>query len=624
MVLMLRRIRISRSAVTKTATIAIVAVIIIAAIAAGGYYYYTAPTATTTTAQGVPVPNVDTLVVSEFGDVQTLDPMWNYESAGGEVTEVVYQHLVWYDGESTKIVGQLAESWDVSPDGTVYTFHLKKGVKFHDGTDFKADAVKFSIDSTILLNDPEGPAWILSQIIKGGMNYMVANTYGVTNQTEVDAYLAAGGVKVIDDYTVQITLDYAFTPFLSSLAYIPRIISPAFVEQNGGFKPGFRNEYIHEHTCGTGPYTVVEWKPGERLVMERFDGYWGEKGKVQRVIINYVNEWGTRLLSFYAGDADCAQVNAANAFDLIEKDPWINNRQIVPLKEGYTFRADPSTSITSAFLNTHIPPFDNLKVRQGFQYAFNWKYFIDQVYNGFGEQPAGLIPKGIAGHDDSLPKFSYDPEKATRLLTEAKQEGAFKDGQTITIYYNAGNENRRLGCLLLKDNIAALNVGLQIEVQELDWPSYLAKFRNYELPFAIIGWIPDYADPDNFAATYAHSQKGYFAQAIQYENKTIDALIDQAAVEMDPAKRDGMYREIQMELIRQAVYFFMCQPMNIHAARDWVKGNYYNPMLSVSSNGDPTYWTVWKEPYTTAVAIFIGLNVATMYELKSKLPRFLQ
>jgi len=93
---------------------------------------------------------------------------------------------------------------------------------------------------------------------------------------------------------------------------------------------------------------------------------------------------------------------------------------------------------------------------------------------------------------------------------------------------------------------------------------------------------------------------------------------------MDPAKRDGMYREIQMELIRQAVYFFMCQPMNIHAARDWVKGNYYNPMLSVSSNGDPTYWTVWKEPYTTAVAIFIGLNVATMYELKSKLPSFLQ
>jgi len=152
------------------------------------------------------------------------------------------------------------------------------------------------------------------------------------------------------------------------------------------------------------------------------------------------------------------------------------------------------------------------------------------------------------------------------LLTEAKQEGAFKDGQTITIYYNAGNENRRLGCLLLKDNIEALNVALQIEVQELDCPSYLAKFRNHELPFAIIGWIPDYADPDNYAATYAHSQKGYFAQAVQYENKTIDALIDQASVEMDPAKRNGMYREIQMELIRQAIFFFMCQPMNIHAA----------------------------------------------------------
>jgi len=609
----------SKSAITKMTGIVLVVVILAAiVIGVGGYYYVYIPSL------GKEVPNPDTIVMTEFGDVQTLDPMWNYESAGGEITERVYEHLVWYDGEKTDIVPQLAEKWEVSTDGTVYTFHLKNGVKFHDGTGFNAQAVKFSIDSTILLNDPEGPAWILAQIVKGGMRYMTSNTYGVTNQSEVDAYLAEEGVKVIDDYTVQITLDYAYTPFLASLAYIPRIFSPTFVEQHGGFKPGFRNEYIHEHASGTGPFTVVEWKPGERLVMERFDDYWGEKAKVKRVIINYVNEWGTRLLSFFAGESDTVMVLQANAFDLIEKDPWLNNRQIVPLKKGYVFEANPATSIISGFLNPHIKPFDNIKVRLGFQYAFNWKAFIDQIYNGFGEQPAGLIPKGILGHDDSLPKYTYDPEKAKQLLLEAKKEGAFEDGQKITIYYNAGNENRRLGCLLLKDNIEALNVGLKIEVQELDWPSYLAKFRNHELPFAIIGWIPDYADPDNYIATYAHSQKGYFCQAIQYENATIDELVDKAALELDNAKRVEYYREIQMELIRQAIYFFMVQDLRIHARRDWVRGNYFNPMLSVSINGTLTYWTVSKEQYTSQVAIQIGTYVLSTKNPGLDIPNFVR
>jgi len=609
----------SKSAITKMTGIVLVVVILAAiVIGIGGYYYVYIPSL------GKAVPNPDTIVMTEFGEVQTLDPMWNYESAGGEMTERVYEHLVWYDGEKTEVFPQLAEKWEVSPDGTVYTFYLKKGVKFHDGTDFNAQAVKFSIDSTILLNDPEGPAWILAQVIKGGMQYMTSDTYGVTNQSEVDAYLAAEGVKIIDDYTVQITLDYAFAPFLSSLQYVPRIVSPTFVEQHGGFKPGFRTEYLHEHTCGTGPFTVAEWKPGERLVMERFDGYWGEKAKVKRVIINYVDEWGTRLLSFFSGESDTVMVSAANAFDLIQKDPWLNNRQIVPLKKGYVFEANPGATITSAFMNLQIKPFDNIKVREGFQYAFNWKVFIDQVYNGFAEQPAGLIPKGVLGHDDSLPKYTYDPEKAKRLLLEAKGEGAFEDGQKITINYNAGNEVRKLGCLLMKDNIEALNVGLKIEVQELDWPSYLAKFRNHELPFAIIGWIPDYADPDNYIATYAHSEKGYFVQAMLYKNATIDELVDKAAVELDSAKRAGYYREIQMELIRQAFYLFLAQPMSIHVERDWIRGNFFNPMLSVCVNGNLTYWTVSKEQYTEQVAIQIGTYVLATKNQGLDLPNFLR
>jgi len=617
----------SKKGVSGKLIIATLLIIIVIAAAVGGYYYYYLPSLK----PKLKVPNPDTFVYQTIGDADSLDPAWDYETAGGEVLELVYERLVYYDKDKLTIVPELAESWEVSQDGLVYTFHIRKGIKFHDGTPLNASAVKFSLDRVILMNDPDGPAWILAQIIKGGPEYMNANTWQNENETEmkeyVKKYLAAEGIKVIDDYTVQITLEYPSAAFLSMLCYggPGAIVSPSFVlahSEKGWWsdpkefppfgldKPGFHNEYMNTHTCGTGPYKVVEWTPKTRIVLEANENYWREPPKIKRVIFQQVAEAGTRLLALFSGEADSVVVPPSNLFDIIEKDPWLNERKIIPLKKGIEVGIYDTPSIVNIQINLDPPDpimkkaLSNKNFRYGLSYAFDYGTFINTVIYGLGEQGRGPIPKGMLGYNETLFQFKYDPEKAKEYFLKAKEEGAYEDGLKITAYYNAGNEVRRRALLLLKDGVEKLNVGVSIEVQELDWPTLLSKIRTKDFAIVMIGWLPDYADPDNYITTYAHSKAGIYAKRSGYVNETIDALIEQAAKELDPAKRAKLYYEIQRELIEEAVYIWVYQAKTIHVARDWVKGYFYNPMWSGSDTGCMRF--MWKEETTEQVAVNIN------------------
>ncbi|MEM3732225.1 MAG: ABC transporter substrate-binding protein [Candidatus Bathyarchaeia archaeon] len=629
-----------KKSISGKLVIAVLLIVIVIAAGVGGYYYFSG------LKPKLKVPNPDTFIYQTIGDPDSLDPAWDYESAGGEVLELVYERLVYYDKDKLTIVPELAESWEVSSDGLVYTFHIRKGIKFHDGTPLNASAVKFSLDRVILMNDPDGPAWILAQIIKGGPEYMEANTWQNENETEmkeyVKKYLAAEGIKVIDDYTVQITLEYPSAAFLSMLCYggPGAIVSPSFVlahSEKGWWsdpkefppfgldKPGFHNEYMNTHTCGTGAYKVVEWTPKTRIVLEANENYWREPPKIKRVIFQQVTEAGTRLLALFSGEADSVYVPAPNLFDIIEKNAWLNERKIIPLKKGIVVEVYDSLAIGGFEINLNPPDpilkraLTNKNFRYGLSYIFDYDTYINTVAYGLAEQGRGPIPKGLLGYDETLFQFKYNPEKAKECFLKAKAEGAYEDGLKITLYYNAGNEARRRACLLFKDGIEKLNVGILIEVQELDWPTYLAKMRAQELPIFFIGWQPDYADPDNYVATYAHSKMGVFAKRIGYANETIDALVEQAAREQDPNKRVELYREIQRELIEEAVYIWVSQAKTLHVARDWVKGYFYNPMWSGSDTGCMRF--MWKEETTEQIAVNIyGFTQSSLMFAKVLIP----
>jgi len=591
----------------------IIVIIVIAGV--GGYYYMYLPSTRPL------VPNPDTLVHTTFGDVDKMDPAVAYDTASGQIIELTMETLVYYKlpGASTEIAPKLAKSWDVSPDGKVYTFHLDETAKFNDGSPVTAEDVKYSIDRAVLIGDPDGPAPILLIHILGAADYLYCeDCWQNTNQAAVDAYLNAGGVKVIDPLTVQITLDAAYAPFLSTMAYsVASVVNKDLVEANGGLTPGFYNEWMNQHATevGTGPFKLVEWTPKQRVVVERNENYWGTPAKLARVIVNEVDEVGTRELALFAGDADVITLPATNLFDVIDKDKWLSNKEVVPIKPGLSVSMDPTYTVSPNFgLNTKwkdpvtgAMPLDNKDFRYGMSYAFDYKTFIDTVVNGAAIQGVGPIPPGMFGYNEELVKslqFSYSPDKAKEYFLKAKAAGAYSDGQTITLYYNTGNEARRRGCLLLKDSVAALGVGLTLEVQELDWPTFLAKTRARELPIFFIGWAPDFADPDDYVPVFANGEIGTFARRQGFNNPEINAKVDEAAIESDPAKRKALYDEVTTWLFQEAYTIWVGVPLNIHVARDWVKGWFYNPMFA-GPDIVPAAYGMYKEERTDQVAITI-------------------
>jgi ABC-type transport system substrate-binding protein len=299
-------------------------------------------------------PHPDTYILSTINDADSMDPAWDYETFGGGILELTTERLVYYDRDTLNIVPQLAKSWDMSSDGLVYTFHLDQKATFNDGSPVTAEAVKFSLDRLVLMNDPDGPAWMFSSIIKGGPEYMGANTWQVTNQTEVDNYLAAGGVKVVDTHTVQLTLDHPYSALLPVLAFTSQcVINPKIVNANEVDKPGFHNDWASKHAteAGSGPYKLVEWTPKQRIVLERNKNYWGVAPKLEKVIFQEQDEYGPRQLAIMAGDVDAISLPTTNIFDFIDKDAWLNQHQIVSTKPGIVVEAHPSLDVNAMQMN---------------------------------------------------------------------------------------------------------------------------------------------------------------------------------------------------------------------------------------------------------------------------------
>jgi len=221
------------------------------------------------------------------------------------------------------------------------------------------------------------------------------------------------------------------------------------------------------------------------------------------------------------------------------------------------------------------------------------------------------------GYDEAFVKskqFSYNPEMAKEHFLKAKAAGAYVDGQAIRLYYNAGIEPRRRGCLLLKDAISKLNVGLTVEVQELDWPTFLTKIRTKALPIFFVGWAPDFADPDDYVPVFANGQTGTYARRQGFDDPAIDAKLNQASVEPDPVKRKALYTEVLSSLFDEAYYIWGAVPLNIHVRRDWVKGWFYNPMFG-GPDTTPAAFGMYKEERTDQVAIIVqplAYSIATM------------
>jgi len=565
--------------------------VLIAIIAAGAYFAIQQSTPTTTTGMtsqsGQPVPNTDTLVEESSREAGPggYDPAYTWGSGGDNVFSNVYEHLVTWDGNNmTKFIPWLATSLpEVSPDGLVYTIHLRQGITFQDGTPFNASAVKFNIDRDILMNPADGPQYMIAaqetMAIKGGPRYFAANTVGVYNETEVNAYLAAGGVKVIDTYTVQITLEHPYPGALNTMAFDSSgfaFSSPSWIIQhcNGtaltpGVSPGSECEYTTTNPPpGTGPFKVVEVTPKVRVVLERYDNYWGGPdhtgpSKLKRFIMEYVPEIGTRELDLYAGTTDAIELPASNAFDIIDKDAWLNSHQIKPLKPGIRVWTAPTIEIFAVTLNPRFKPLDDVRFRQALAYSFPYDEFINQAMNGFGVKLGGLIPKGMLGYQSDLDSYyTYSPDKAKALF----QQVGYKGSLEFTV--RTGNPVQESVALLWETSLKDL-AGITVTIREVDTATDLTLYHEFKEAAMVGHWSQDIDDPAPFLADYA-TPAGFHSRAAMFNNDTITKMMNEAASSLDPATRISLYREIQLEMLRKVPDIDLAVPVAVFAERDWV------------------------------------------------------
>jgi len=535
-----------------------------------------------------------TLTSMSIGQPTTLDPAIAYDTSSSSIILNVYETLVFYDRERTdQLIPLLAEevptmaNGGVSSDGLTYTFKIRQGVTFHDGTPMDASDVVFSLNRLIVMDYAGSPAWMYTELL---------------DKTDEDGDGIADSIVQIDEYTVQFILNQSASRFLPIMAYsAASIVSEDWVSEQGCGSPipGFYCTGTQKEVMGTGPYMITTWIENELIELNYYPDYWRgwspterqnqelPEGHIKTVRLIIEESASKRADALKEGSTDFAYIEPDYREDVMESDGVEYVGQLNSLSMGFIgFNHDISN-------HEEVAPssdfFADVNIRKGFCYSFNYDYHIDDIVDGWGKQPTGPIPDGLLGYNPNGPQYEYAVNMAEYHFKEA---GVWEDGFTISTYYNLGNDVRLNALLMLKNTLESMNPNFNVEVQGLEWPLYLDKLKTSELPLFFLGWAPDYADPHNYAYPFLHSDS-YFANYLNFEDDDIDDLITDAASESDTSTREQMYYDLADLEHEKALYIWTKQNIGYHLQRDWVQGWYSNPMHST------LYYTLSKDGFYT-------------------------
>lgn len=482
-------------------------------------------------------------------------------SYGDRVVIQVYEFLVDIAPDGPELIPMLAtevptmENGLVSEDGLTYTFPIREGVTFHDGTELTADDVKYSWDRVITMDLPEGQAGTLTEIVDS--------------------------TRVVDDYTFEVTLTEPAAWFLTSVVNsVPAaIVSQDAVEANGGVVAGEPNDFMRENAVGTGPHRLVDWQRNEQMTFERFEDYWGEPAPLDARWEVSVDDAAT-VLGLRGGD-----------FDLVEPVP-----QMIPEVQGdENIVVDESGFLLEPLhlaFNLNIPEesmpegdtipsdfFQDARVRRAFNYAFDYEAFIQAGLGGFGA-PATYLPPALLGYDPDAPKYEQDLEEAERLFREA---GWWDEGFAVSVLVEASNPTFTPVGLILKDSLEGMNPNFTVNVVEVAEAQF--DELHAEDPFTYPMWIKNgdpFRDPHQLMFTYFHPD-GPWGQTLGfrdgYENPDqIAEMIDEAGTTTDPEERERIYGELLTLLYEDPMWIWAADEANVQIYRSEVQDFVYNPL----------------------------------------------
>ena len=457
-------------------------------------------------------------LVRLWSDPPTMDPHLTTDATSAAIIVEVFGGLVTID-PNLNIVPDIAESWDVNTEGTVYTFHLRKDAKFHDGRLITAEDVKWSLERSA---DPLTAAPVVEEYL-GDIVGVKAKLNGDTREIP--------GVRVIDENTVEITIDAPKSYFLAKLTY-----PTAFVLDRENVESGRR--WFREPN-GTGPFRLTEYTPGESLTLTRNEHY--HLGPPHLGKVDFILSGGTAMLMYENDEIHLTGVGLAE-LDLVLDPGTPLNSELV--------EAPPSFSTNYIGMNSKEPPFDDPKVRQALNYAIDKEVISRDILAGLVVPAKGILPPGFPGYNPELQGYDYDPELARQLLRESKYGADLENFPTI-ILTTAGS----FGSSVSLDMEVILrmweeNLGIKVQIQQTEFATYLQDLIKRRFQMFEIGWIADYPDPENFLDLLFHSKSNNNHTA--YENLQVDGLLESARVEADETRRYELYRQAEQLILRDA------------------------------------------------------------------------
>ncbi len=465
--------------------------------------------------------NPNTFVTASIGDARRLNPLLANDTTSATINDQVFNGLVKYD-KDIKLVGDLAERWDVSPDGKTITFHLRKGVLWHDGEEFTADDCLFTYQK---LMDPK-----------------VATPYS-------SSYMDVKKAETPDRYTFRVVYKEPFSPALESwsMGVIPKHLLDG---------KDLNTDPFNRNPVGTGPYKFKEWVTGQKIVLESNDRYFEGRPNIDQYIYRIIPDSSTMFQELLSGGVDMMGLNPLQ---------YLRKSETRRIRENYVKFRYPANAYTYLGYNLTSPLFSDLEVRRALAYAIDRQSIIDGVLLGIGQPCTGPFSYVSWAYNPKVKPYPYDPDRAKAMFADAgwkdrNSDGILeKDGRPFqfTILTNQGNGERIHAAEIIQQNLK--KVGIDVKIRVMEWQAFLEQIDKHTFDAIILGWSMS-RDPDLYDIWHSSKTKKGEYNFIGYKNPEVDRLLVEGRRTFDMKKRQRIYYRIHEILAYEQPYAFLYVP----------------------------------------------------------------